>query len=61
MNLSTWSESVSAQAKRRGLPIEHFTGYSKAASGRSVVSANSRSIVVLAPADRLSWVDHETD
>lgn len=26
-NLSTWSESISAQAKRRGLPVEHFVGY----------------------------------
>ena len=27
-NLSTWNESVSAQAKRRRLPLEYFHGYS---------------------------------
>lgn len=27
-NLSTWNESVSAQAIRRSLPLEHFIGYS---------------------------------
>lgn len=27
-NLSTWNESVSAQARRRNLPIEHFIGES---------------------------------
>jgi hypothetical protein len=27
-NLSTWKESVSAQARRLGYPIEHFIGYS---------------------------------
>jgi hypothetical protein len=27
-NLSTWTEAVSARARRLGYPVEHFTGYS---------------------------------
>lgn len=32
-NLSTWSESVSVQARRLRLPVEHFVGYSLVCEG----------------------------